>query len=86
MEEFPFYFISNRISIYSIAVNIFPISMLTFYVDEICDSAQLAGTGEYADCTSAEQYNNLTTRAPFGSEWWPVMLEDRILVAEQSLT
>ena len=45
-----------------------------------------AGAVECADCTSAEVLKKNPMRLPVGRGWRPVMLENRILVAEQSMT
>ena len=46
-----------------------------------------AGAVEYADYTIAEEYDpTLALRSPIGRGWWLVMLQDGILVDEQSVT
>ena len=45
-----------------------------------------AGTVEYADCMSAGVRYPPPMRPPGSYGWWSVMLQDGILVAEQSMT
>jgi len=45
------------------------------------------GSVEYAHCTSAEKLRPPPSMDPLvGREWWSVMSEDRVVVAERSAT